>query len=269
MHRWVPLCLLVVAAIAPAAKGDEPPPGIIYDKAADAQWGNLKLRFIYDGVAPEPRKITLRGGAVIDSEQLVVNKKDSGIANIVVWLRRDRKEMPPPLRVHPSYAETQTGDVPLAIGAEAFIPHVTIVRTTQNLIISNNDLQSHNVAAPLFYNQPFNRSVQPGATTRLDFPTAEQIPSRLDDLVNPGVSGYLAIFDHPYAAVSDKGGNLKIEKLPIGKWTFVVWHETGYIKEATLGGEKTKWDRGRVMLDIKSGENDQGEIKLAPELFKR
>jgi hypothetical protein len=270
MHRWIPLCLLVVASIAPGMKGDETPPGIVYDTAADeSQWGNLQLRFVYDGVAPEPKKITLRGGAVIDSEQLVINKKDSGLANVVVWLRRDPKEKKA-LRVHPSYAESQAGDVPLAIEGEAFIPHVTIVRTTQNLIISNIDLQGHNVTAPLFYNQPFNRLVQPGATTRLDFPLAEHIPSRLDDLINPGVMGYLAVFDHPYAAVSDKSGQLKFEKLPIGKWTFVVWHESaGYIKQATLAGKTVKWERGRATLDIKAGGNDLGEVKVAPEQFKR
>jgi len=35
---------------------------------------------------------------------------------------------------------------------------------------------------------------------------------------------YIAIFDHPFFAVTDKDGNFKVSGLPAGKYTLVVKH---------------------------------------------
>ena len=43
--------------------------------------------------------------------------------------------------------------------------------------------------------------------------------------VHPEMSAYIVVSPTPYFAQSDATGNFKIEKVPDGKYTIVVWHE--------------------------------------------
>lgn len=42
---------------------------------------------------------------------------------------------------------------------------------------------------------------------------------------HPWTRGYLAVFDHPYFAVTRKDGGFSIDSLPPGTYTLMVWHE--------------------------------------------
>lgn len=238
-----------------------------YDTAADKSlWGDLVLRLVYDGDPPKPKKLPIGGGVVMDSEQLLVNAKDRGVANMVIWL--DRKPGQPPLRVHPSYAESAKAKVELATKGNAFVPHVALARTNQPIVISNADPHGCNVKAELFNNQSFNVLLKPGDTWDLNFQGRETTPTRLEDSCHSWMTGYLLVCDDPYAAISDQSGKLRIKDLPVGEWTFVVWHESGTMRKANLAGKDVEWQRGRVMLEIKPGENDLGEVKLPPGNFR-
>jgi hypothetical protein len=83
------------------------------------------------------------------------------------------------------------------------------------------------------------------------------------------MSGYLLVRDDPYAAISDKSGALRLKKLPIGRWTFVIWHEQGRVRKAILGGKEIELERGRVTLEINPGKNDLGDVKLLPDNFRK
>lgn len=240
-----------------------------YDTVSDeSRWGDLALRLVYDGDPPKPKKIIPdRGrGVVMVSERLLVNAKDRGVANVIIWM--DRKPGRPPLRVHPSYAESAKAKVELATKGNAFVPHVALARTSQLVVIANADPQSHNVRAGLFDNQSFNVLLKSGDTWDLAFLKPERTPTKLEDSIHIWMSGYLLIRDDPYAAISDKSGKLRIKNLPVREWTFVVWHETGTMRKANLAGKDVEWQRGRVTLEIKPGENDLGEIKLPPGNFR-
>jgi hypothetical protein len=237
-----------------------------YDTVSDeSRWGDLALRLVYDGDPPKPKKLPIRGGVLMDSEQLVVNAKDRGVANMMIWM--DRKPGQPPLRVHTSYAESAQAKVELATKGNAFVPHVALARTNQPIVISNPDPHGHNVKAELFNNQSFNVLLKSGDAWDLKFQGREPTPTKLEDSIHSWLSGYLLVRDDPYAAISDASGKLKIKRLPVGEWTFVVWHETGYMRKANLAGKDVEWQRGRVTLEIKPGENDLGEIKLPPTNF--
>ena len=43
--------------------------------------------------------------------------------------------------------------------------------------------------------------------------------------VHPWTRGYVAVFDHPYFAVSAPNGTFRIETVPTGSYTLVAWHE--------------------------------------------
>ena len=42
---------------------------------------------------------------------------------------------------------------------------------------------------------------------------------------HPWERAYLAVFDHPFFAVSDQWGKFKIDGLPPGQYRVVAWHE--------------------------------------------
>ena len=45
------------------------------------------------------------------------------------------------------------------------------------------------------------------------------------------LEAYVLPLGHPFFAVSDEHGNIRIDNLPPGKWEFQVWHERcGYVK---------------------------------------
>lgn len=43
--------------------------------------------------------------------------------------------------------------------------------------------------------------------------------------VHPWTRGYVAVFDHPYFAVTPPAGTFRIETVPTGSYTLVAWHE--------------------------------------------
>jgi hypothetical protein len=45
------------------------------------------------------------------------------------------------------------------------------------------------------------------------------------DLDHPWPTAYIAVFDHPYYAITAPNGSYSIDGVPPGKYTLVVWHE--------------------------------------------
>ena len=85
----------------------------------------------------------------------------------------------------------------------------------------------------------------------------------LADSIHPAMKGYILIHAHPYAAVSDGEGKVKLKNVPVGEWTFVLWHEAGgYIKKGTQGGVAAEWPKGRIKIKVKPGVNEVGVIKF-------
>jgi hypothetical protein len=45
------------------------------------------------------------------------------------------------------------------------------------------------------------------------------------DVQHPWTRAYLAVFDHPYFAVTGNGGTFTIDGVPPGKYKLNAWHE--------------------------------------------
>jgi hypothetical protein len=43
--------------------------------------------------------------------------------------------------------------------------------------------------------------------------------------IHPWMRSYIAVFKHPYFAVTDKNGNFELKNLPPGTYTIKAWHE--------------------------------------------
>ena len=112
----------------------------------DAGWGHLTGRFTYDGDPPAARTFTILKdkdafGDKITDESLIVNEKNRGIANIVVYLLPEKNGK---LRVHPSYESTANAKVDLAMERGRFAPRILLLRTSQIMRQHNKDYALHN-----------------------------------------------------------------------------------------------------------------------------
>jgi hypothetical protein len=63
-------------------------------------------------------------------------------------------------------------------------------------------------------------------------------------LQHPWTHGYVAVFDHPYFAVTEQDGSYNIDSLPPGKYRMMIWHE-GMAQPVE---RKVKVEEGRVGL---------------------
>jgi len=85
----------------------------------------------------------------------------------------------------------------------------------------------------------------------------------LNDSIHPEMKGYLLIHSHPYAGVSDGEGKVKLKNVPVGEWTFVLWHEVnGYITKGTLDGAAAEWPKGRIKIKVEPEVNKIGAIRF-------
>jgi hypothetical protein len=235
-----------------------------------ADWGTLKGRFVYDGKPPEPKPIEATkdqqvcGKHKLYDEGMLVDK-DGGVANAIVMLRT--KNVP----VAPSYESAANEQVVLDNKDCRFEPHVAVVRTSQALALKNSDPIGHNSKVDPLQNPGINPILPVGGDPIVQkFATEEALPIKVGCNIHPWMGAWLVVRKDPYAAVSGTDGKFEIKDLPAGKeLEFVAWQEQpGYVKNAAFKGGKTD-ARGRFKITIKPGDNDLGDIKLSPSLFKK
>lgn len=122
----------------------------------DTLWGDLSGRFVFDGAAPPPKTIRIDrdvaelGTSILD-ESLIVQPKNLGIANVVLYLIPPKQDELP---VHPSYEATADAKIPFAMKDGRFDPHILLIRTSQKMLQENKDKVGHNANISFFNNAP-------------------------------------------------------------------------------------------------------------------
>ncbi|MAT13791.1 MAG: hypothetical protein CMJ46_00805 [Planctomyces sp.] len=239
---------------------------------AAERWGDLKGRFVYDGAAPKPRELELNKDIEYcapkkpTSLKLLVNKENNGLKNVVLYLYLSKSDPVPP--IHPDYEQTADSNVLLDNIDCQFQPHVTLLRTSQTLKITNSDDVAHNTAAFLARNNPFNAVTPIGESVYKNLESGERLPVQVSCSIHPWMQGWLLVQEHPYMAVTDADGNFEIKNLPAGEWTFQVWHEAaGYLTDVTQNDEATSWPRGRITVTIANEPVNLGTVKVAADKF--
>ena len=255
----------------PEGRGAQPAP---QPSAAQAQgWGSLKARFLFDGQPPPPKPIKITadvefcGKQPLFEEDLVVNPANRGVANVLAWFHVTSRRAPPPSPE--SQVSTQPDVVYLDCKGCRFEPHVCLLRTDQTLLLRNLNPIGDSVKIDTLFNPGLNIMLPIENEMRHQFREPERLPARVSCTVHPWESGWLLVQSHPYMAVSDKDGRLRMEPVPAGRWTVQFWHEkSGPISQAMRAAGPVRWARGRAELDLQPGENDLGDILLAPGLFR-
>jgi plastocyanin len=103
-------------------------------------------------------------------------------------------------------------------------PHVVALQANQKLDVVNADTTTHNIHPMPLNNREWNKTQPPGMPVEESF-AREEIAIPVKCNVHPWMKGYIAIFKHPYFAVTDKSGNFTLKDLPPGTYTIKAWHE--------------------------------------------
>jgi plastocyanin len=105
-----------------------------------------------------------------------------------------------------------------------YMPHVMAVRANQTLELVNDDATSHNIHPVPANNREWNKAEPPGSKMEDSF-AREEIAIPVKCNVHPWMRGYIAVFKHPYFAVTGKDGSFDLGNLPPGTYTIKAWHE--------------------------------------------
>jgi plastocyanin len=108
-----------------------------------------------------------------------------------------------------------------------FVPTLAVVQQGTTVEFQNDDSVQHNVFWPsVGGNKKFahNMGTWPKGDKRtFTFDHPGVVPLLCN--VHPEMSGYIIVSPTPYFAQSDASGNFKIDNIPDGKYSVVVWHE--------------------------------------------
>lgn len=234
--------------------------------AADA-WGDLVGRFVYDGKAPERKKLKVDkdvdccGKFDIRDESLMAGS-DGGLGNVFLYVRTRKVD------VCPEIEQSLPKQVKLDNRDCIFKPHcMSLWYGKQEFYILNSDPIAQNVDFRPLGDLPANIILSPAPGKNVDakwkFNKMQIVPVPIACNYHPWESAYILPRDNPYVAISAADGTFKIPKLPVGKIEFQAWHERiGYL-------DTPQWTRGRFELEIKPGANDLGAIKLPPAKFDK
>ena len=120
-------------------------------------------------------------------------------------------------------------------------PHVVAVRANQELKVVNSDTTTHNIHPAPNNNRESNQTQPPGAPLSMTF-AREEIAIPVKCNIHPWMHSYIAVFKHPYFAVTGKDGSFEIGNLPPGSYTITAWHgKLGTtIQKITVGESETK-----------------------------
>lgn len=168
-----------------------------------------------DSVVPVQRDARVCGdSAVVHAVRL----DGSSLANALVWVDGITRGKTLP----------ETRRTTVTIERCQFDPKLTAVVAGSTVNVLSRDRASHNVR---FYREGHGTPV----ATVMTVDAGQVVPSETIAAtpgivearceVHPWVRGYVAVFDHPYFAITDEKGSFTIDQLPAGTYTVKVWHE--------------------------------------------
>lgn len=109
----------------------------------------------------------------------------------------------------------------------AYVPHITVVQVGTTVDFRNDDSVQHNVFWPSVggsKKEAHNMGTWPKGDKRsYKFDHPGVVPLLCN--VHSEMSGYIIVSPTPYFGETDSAGNFKIDNIPDGKYTVVVWHE--------------------------------------------
>ncbi len=241
--------------------------------AAQAQYADVTATFVYKGKAPAPKPITAGGDPVctalkLESDALVVNPKNNGIRDIIVYPVSADSKKPLDLSNFDKNVKAVVADPVLDNKDCQFIPHVVVIQAGQTLTVKNSDKTGHNANFAFINNDPVNQQIPAGGKQMLKVTKSEPGAMQVSCGSHSWMKGLVIVQDHPFVGVSDADGKLSIKGLAPGKTNLKIIHDVGKFKELKIGGKSYPVKKGSFEIELKAGANDLGTIELSAEELK-
>lgn len=190
--------------------------------------GVIRGRVILTGVIPQPKVIP---GSPLAMDESLVPGTDNGLKNVIVFLKNAPKA---------TFAIT-TPAVLDQVNC-VYVPHVLALQAGQTLRLKSSDKVMHDIHLKCAVNPDRNFGFPGPGQHDLTLDRAEPpFPVRCD--VHPWMSAWIAVFDHPWFAVTGDDGSFVIQHVPPGQYTLVAWQEVLPQQEEQITvGESTPVD---------------------------
>ncbi len=122
----------------------------------------------------------------------------------------------------------------------AFVPHVAVGFQGKKVIQKNDDPIFHNIHTYLNGKTMYNIGLpEKGSSVEKTLLRPGLMEVTCDS--HPWMHGYIQIFDHPYAVVTNAKGEFSIKDIPVGTYVIEAWHEAlGKVKVANVKVESGK-----------------------------
>jgi plastocyanin len=176
----------------------------------------------FTGIAPKPARIDMSADPYCEKAnpgghaQEIVSDAHGGLENVVVFVSAG--------------LPTQTFDPPqqpvvMKQKGCMYEPHILTMRAGQKLDVVNDDKTTHNIHPMPNNNREWNKSQPPGVPIEETF-AREEIVIPVKCNVHPWMKSYIAVFKHPFYAVTGPDGSFQLTGLPPGNYTLTAFHET-------------------------------------------
>jgi plastocyanin len=152
------------------------------------------------------------GGKQIKKEEIQLSAA-SGLANVVVYIDT----------IEAGKAATP-GSVTLDNADCRYEPHVVATLVGSTVDVTNSDPILHNTHAKGPVGNSFNVAL-PNQGQVIPQKMRQPGLMKVGCDVHAWMSAYLAVFSHPYFAVTDADGRFSMLEVPPGDYTLVYWHE--------------------------------------------
>ena len=214
MNRWKIVASLIVGGLV---LGVASAPALAEDNAV------IKGKILFTGDPEKYKRTTLDTAKdanctkKIGSEEVVLNKKADPITikNVLVSIKEGLGD-----RKFPPKKDEAILD---QIGCQYF-PHVLAVMEGQSVMIRNSDPTNHNIHFLPKINEELNKT-QPKQGMEDKITLKTEAPFKVKCDVHPWMGMHLAVFNHPFFAVTGDEGTFEIKGLPPGKYVVEAWHE--------------------------------------------
>ena len=193
-------------------------PALAYTPGPVTGGGTLAgtVRFL-GPVPPAPRLPVIKDPQVCGSDkpdEALLVSASKGVANAVVFI--DKIDHGKPLAA---------GKAELDNSICRFEPHVQAFVVGTELHVKNEDAVLHNTHIRLPSSDVFNYALPEKGQVIKKKVTRPGLMKVGCDAGHTWMSAWIAVFEHPYFAVTDKEGRFSLGDVPPGDYTLMYWHE--------------------------------------------
>ncbi|MBI4816083.1 MAG: hypothetical protein HY791_07495 [Deltaproteobacteria bacterium] len=202
--------------------------------------GTIRGTIHYLKAVPEPRLLEINKDKAYcekraPTDESVLVSPAKGLKNVVVFIQKIEK----------GNAVTPT-EATLDNDGCSYKPHVQALAVGSVLGVRNSDPILHNTHARAKSVDVFNYGLpNQGEVVKKTISQKGMIELSCD-AGHKWMKGYIAVFDHPYFAVTDVDGGFVLQGVPSGSYTLAYWHEKL--------GQRTK------KLELGAGETIDGSL---------